>query len=142
MEGDHPLSILLVEDDATSREILASMLAVKFPQVAFLLANNGKTGLEAFKKHSPALVITDLNMPVMDGISMAAQIKSIDAGVKLIALTAFSDKSVRENSNAEAIGIDHYILKPVDYRMLLTTIQQCLPGIAPLPSPPHVATEQ
>ena len=135
MKTDRPLSILLVEDDKTSREILAGMLALKFPQISFLLADNGKTGLECFKEHAPALVITDINMPVMDGLSMAAAIKSLDAGVELVILTAFSDKTTLERSRAVGIPMDHYVLKPVDYRKLLAVIQECLPGITPVPSP-------
>jgi YesN/AraC family two-component response regulator len=134
MQEHHPLSILLVEDDVTSRDLLAGMLALKFPQVSFLTADNGRSGLESFKKHAPALVITDINMPVLDGLGMAAEIKAIDPGAKLIALTAFSDKAMLESSRAVGIGIDRYILKPVDYRKLLAAILECLPGLTPAPA--------
>ena len=133
MARQHPLSILLVEDDQTSLHILASMLALRFPQVSFLTAHNGKAGLESFREHSPALVITDINMPVMDGMAMASEIRALDSGAKLIVLTAFSDKAMLECAQAAGIEIDHYILKPVDYRQLLQTIQECLPGVAPAP---------
>ena len=133
MALQQPLSILLVEDDQTSRDILASMLALRFPQVSFLTAHNGKAGLESFREHSPALVITDINMSVMDGMTMASEIRALDSGAKLIVLTAFSDKAMLESAQAAGIEIDHYILKPVDYRQLLQTIQECLAGIAPAP---------
>ena len=131
MKGHHPFSILLVEDDEAAREILTSVLAIKFPRIAFHVADNGKTGLEYFRRHSPAIVITDVNMPVMDGIRMARGIKSIAANVKLIVLTAFSDKTVLETTAVAGIGIDHYILKPVDYVKLFSAIEQCLAGVAP-----------
>jgi YesN/AraC family two-component response regulator len=131
----HPVSILLVEDDQTSRDILVNMLALKLPQVSFLTATNGKSGLESFKEHSPALVITDINMPLMDGISMATEIKALDYSAKIIVLTAFSDKAMLESSRAAGIAIDHYVLKPVDYRKLLETIADCLPGVSPAPAP-------
>jgi two-component system, sensor histidine kinase and response regulator len=119
-----PLAILLVEDDEAARAILASMLALRFPRIALLLAENGATGLESFKKHLPALVITDVNMPVMSGIRLTQEIRQIADAVKVIVLTAFSDKSLLENSGPA--GISHYLLKPVDYRKLLLAIEQCL----------------
>ena len=131
MEGDKPVSILLVEDDGAAREILASVLAIKFPHTAFYFADNGKTGLKCFKKHHPAIVITDVNMPEMDGIQMVGQIKLIDAGVKLIVLTAFSDKIILENSTAAGIKIDHKIMKPIDFGKLFKVIKQCLVGLTP-----------
>ncbi len=131
MKGHNPFSILLVEDDEAARMILASALALKFPRVAFHVADNGKTGLESFKKHSPEIVITDVNMPVMDGIRMAGEIKSIDASVRLIVLTAFDDKAVLETTTAVGIVIDHYILKPVDYGKLFAAIEQSLAVVAP-----------
>lgn len=119
-----PLAVLLVEDDAVALEILVNMLAMRFPRLAFHLAENGKVGLDCFKKHLPALVITDVNMPIMNGIRLAREIKDIAAGVKVIVLTAFSDHNILESS--EPFGINHYLLKPVDYRKLLLAIEQCL----------------
>ena len=129
------VSILLVEDDQTSRDILADMLAMRFPQIAFSLADNGSTGLECFKKHSPAIVITDINMPVMDGLRMAEAIKTIDPGVQIIGLTAFSNDSIMDLSKTAGNRIDHFLAKPVDYRKLLALIEQCLAVAAPTPSP-------
>lgn len=125
----NPFSILLVEDDEAARGILASVLAMKFPRITFHVADNGKSGLECFQKHFPAIVITDVNMPVMDGIRMARGIKNMDEGVKLIVLTAFDDKAILETTAVAGIGIDHYILKPVDYAKLFTAIEQSMAGV-------------
>lgn len=135
MEGDNPLSLLLVEDDEAAREILASVLVIKFPRIDFSFADNGKTGLECFKKQSPAIVITDVNMPIMNGILMAGEIKANNGRVKLIMLTAFSDKTILETATAAGIEVDHYIIKPVDYGKLFAAIEQCLAGFASEPSP-------
>lgn len=131
MKGHNPRSILLVEDDEIAREILTSVLTIKFPQIVFHVADNGKTGLESFRLYSPTVVITDVNMPVMDGIRMARGIKAIASDVKLVVLTAFSDRSILETAAVAGIGIDHYILKPVDYGKLFAVIEQCLAGVAP-----------
>jgi len=137
MEGLNPLAILLVEDDEDAREILAMMLTVRFPQVAFHSADNGKTGLEIFRKHQPAIVITDVNMPIMNGICLAEEIQKMACGVKFIVLTAFSDKTVLESSRAVGIGIDHHLMKPVDCQKLLETIRHCLAEVAQPRTTPH-----
>jgi len=128
MTGNEPCCILLVEDDESAREILASLLAMKFPQIDVHFADNGRTGLEHFKKYSPAIIITDINMPLISGIRMAREIKAIDAGVKFIAISAYSYKSVQEISVAIGIEFDHFILKPVDSVKLFAAIEQCLAG--------------
>ena len=132
---EKPLSILLVEDDETSRDILADLLPMRFPQIAFSLADNGRTGLECFRKHSPAIVITDINMPVMDGLRMAEAIKSIDSSVQIIGITAFSSNYITDLSKTANNRVDHFLAKPVDYRKLLALIEQCLAAAAPTPSP-------
>jgi YesN/AraC family two-component response regulator len=126
MDRQKPLSVLVVEDDETAREILMSVLVLKFPHIPFHAADNGKSGLAQFITHSPAIVITDINMPVMDGIRMAEEIKSIAAGVKLIVLTAFGDRTVLEAARTAGIEINYCLLKPVDYGKLFTAIEQCL----------------
>lgn len=131
----NPLSVLLVEDDEAAREILASVLVIKFPHLDFCFAENGKEGLACFEQHYPAIVVTDINMPEMDGVSMAGKIRERAPEVKLIVLTAFSDKSILESSAAAGIEIDHYILKPVDYRTLFATLEQCLGEIIPAGAP-------
>ena len=131
MERINTAAILLVEDDQDAREILSMMLSVRFPQMEFHLADNGKSGLDSFNKHHPAVVITDVNMPIMNGILLAEAIKKIDDSVKLILLTAFSDKTILESARAAGVEIDHYLMKPVDYRKLLVAIQQCLAEVAP-----------
>jgi YesN/AraC family two-component response regulator len=126
----NPQAVLFVEDDEDARYILASMLTVRFPQLVFHFAENGSSGLERFKEHLPAIVITDVNMPVMNGIRLAEEINKIAAGVQLIVLTAFSDKSILESASAAGIGIDHYLMKPVDCRKLMQAIQCCQAEIA------------
>ena len=57
--------------------------------VYFVTAHNGAEGLDTWRLHAPDIVITDVQMPVMDGLSMAAEIRSRDMSVPIIVLTAF-----------------------------------------------------
>jgi two-component system, sensor histidine kinase and response regulator len=129
-------AVLFVEDDEDARTILASLLTMRFPQLVFHFAENGSSGLASFKEHLPAIVITDVNMPVMNGIRLAEEINKIAAGVQLIVLTAFSDKTILESACAAGIGIDHYLPKPVDCRKLMLAIQSCQAEIAAQALPP------
>jgi YesN/AraC family two-component response regulator len=118
------LSILLVEDEEIARGSLGRMLAMKFPEARLYTAENGRAGLELFREHLPQLVITDINMPQLNGIEMAGQIRATHPDVKIIFLSAHSEaKFLRD---AENIGIPHYVMKPVDRYELFTAIGSCL----------------
>ncbi|MCT7564818.1 response regulator [Aliarcobacter butzleri] len=55
-----------------------------------MVAKNGQEGLELFKKHNPDLVITDIQIPVMDGIQMIKAIKEINPQVQTVIVTTFN----------------------------------------------------
>ena len=120
------ISTLLVEDDKKSLEILATILAKRFPNVVLYMASNGKAGLELFKAHTPDIVITDINMPELSGAQMANQIRAIKPEAKIIVLTADTGKVTLENFVGEGFEIDHFILKPVNFGLLFAAIEQCL----------------
>ena len=121
------ISILYVEDEQDSREILGSVLAVRYPAIRLLVAENGGVGLELFRRHRPEIVITDITMPVMDGISMSAVIRSIDPDTVIIALTAFSD--TRYLIKAIEIGMTRYLLKPIGHDRLFSIIDASIAQI-------------
>jgi YesN/AraC family two-component response regulator len=116
-------SLLFVEDDTMVCLSIGRILARKFPDATVYTAENGQIGLELFKGHSPEIVITDINMPVMDGIEMAGKIKSIKADTKFIVLTGYSDKNYLERFSE--IGFDDYIVKPVSLGKLFAAIEKC-----------------
>jgi CheY-like chemotaxis protein len=119
-------SVLLVEDDANTMEILASMLARKFPEQAFVCATNGRAGLELFMVHRPDVVITDLNMPHMDGAEMAGRIRTIKPDTKIIVITADNGKSAQQDAMGQAVKIDYYVYKPINFGDLFAAIDVCL----------------
>jgi YesN/AraC family two-component response regulator len=121
-----PFSLLLVEDNHVTREIVASMVALKFPECTLYTAENGKKGLELFKKHAPDLIVTDINMPEMDGIEMAREIKAINADAACIVLSGRNDKA--NIDKFKKIGYCAYLVKPLDFRDLLDAIKDCHPG--------------
>ena len=113
-------SILYVEDDDTTRNTAVMLLKKKYPHLTFLTAVNGEEGLEKFKEYRPDIVITDILMPVMDGIQMAKEIKVVNSGVRIIVTSAGNDA---ENV-VEAIDIDRsdYLCKPIEVKKLFDVI--------------------
>jgi len=116
-------SLLVVEDDTMVCLAIGRMIARQFPDATVYTAENGRIGLESFTEHTPEIVITDINMPVMDGIEMASKIKSIKADTKFIVITGYSDKNYLERFSE--IGFDDYIVKPVELRKLFAAIEKC-----------------
>jgi signal transduction histidine kinase/DNA-binding response OmpR family regulator len=121
MEKNDAISILYVEDQDDVRLFLSKILSRHYSKL--FLAENGKQGLELFKEHRPDIVISDIKMPVMDGLSMSSRIKEIDPKAKIILTTAHSDMEYFIQSIE--IGISQYILKPIDREKLYTAINSC-----------------
>ena len=126
----HPVrdvALLFAEDEVEARDMLTRMLGLNYPGLKIYLAENGAVGLELFREFRPQLVMTDINMPLMNGIAMARQIRELEPEVTIIAVTAHSDTSYL--LSAIEIGIDHYVLKPVNYEELFGVLDRVLEKI-------------
>jgi len=120
------VSLLFVEDDPVITKLFGRMMPDKFPDVEFHMAENGRIGLDFFKKRMPQIVITDIRMPVMDGITMVGEIKALRPETIIIIVAANCDADYLLNDN----DIDHCVAKPINYKILLTIIEKCIAGIA------------
>lgn len=118
-----PSSLLIVEDDQVIGEMLVKVIQRKYREATIYCAGNGQIGVDLFKKHRPDIVITDINMPVMNGIEMAAGIKAIQADAHMIVMTAYSDKAHFEKFSD--IGFCAYLLKPIILPTLFAAIEKC-----------------
>jgi YesN/AraC family two-component response regulator len=122
------ITILIVEDDKVTREVLDLMIPRKFPNTSIYSTTNGRTGVELFRKYSPGIVITDIQMPDMDGIEMAGEIKAIKPDTKFIVVTAYGNTSYHEKFNK--IGFHDFLSKPIEFAKLYAAIETCLAEIA------------
>lgn len=118
------VTMLYVEDDAGIREQLAPMLRRIFPRIDLILAVNGQAGLDLFRSNHPDIVLTDILMPVMDGIQMAREIRRDDKSALIIVLTAVNETDAI--LEAIDIGINHYVIKPVSMEKLVTAVERCI----------------
>ncbi|WP_304544863.1 hybrid sensor histidine kinase/response regulator [Sulfurimonas microaerophilic] len=109
------VSILLVEDEDSSREMLKHFLEqLEFAKI--YTAKDGKEGYECFLNYQPDLILTDLSMPIMDGLVMSEKIKSITSHVPILLITTRFEKEITER--AVDIGIEGYLFKPISFDRL------------------------
>ncbi|MCS7020141.1 MAG: response regulator transcription factor [Cytophagales bacterium] len=114
--------ILLVEDDPNLGQILKDYLEVKGFQPT--LHRDGKSALRAFKSEVFQLCIFDVMMPIMDGFTLAEEVRKIEKDVPIIFLTA---KSMKEDAiKGLQLGADDYITKPFSMEELLLRINAIL----------------
>ena len=113
------LTVLLVEDDSDSKKIMHDVLSDNFEKV--FTAQNGDEGLKKFKKYNPNMVITDVFMPISDGLDMTRYIKEISKDTPVIVLSAHSEKETL--LKAIDVGVDKYLIKPIMADYLLKTIE-------------------
>lgn len=116
--------ILLIEDTEEVWDFLSRRLARRGYDV--LLAHDGKSGVEMARTDVPDVILLDMNLPVLDGWSVARQLKSepATAAIPIIAMTAHALVSDREK--AIAAGCDDYHSKPIDFANLLSQISKAL----------------
>lgn len=126
--------ILVVEDDKTNQDVLRQQLMLL--NLASDIACNGREALELFKSNAYSLIITDVNMPELDGYEMTQLIREHESTERLnrtpiLALSA--NAIVGESSKALAVGLDAYLVKPIQLAALASELERWLPttGTAP-----------
>ncbi len=111
------LNILFVEDEVKIRTNIKEAIGEEF--ASFELAFDGIDGLEKFRQQKPDIVISDISMPRLDGLSMTSEIRKI-SNVPVIILSAFSEKE--KLFQAIDSNVSKYIVKPIDIDELLVVI--------------------
>ncbi|MEI6208181.1 MAG: response regulator [Desulfuromonadales bacterium] len=116
-----PVSILCVDDDPANLDIMTRLLSGRVETM--LVAADGREGHALFVENRPDIVLTDLMMPVIDGLEMSCLIRSIAPRVPIILLTACN--SIDFLSKAVDIGITQFLPIPILKEKLLVAIQRC-----------------
>jgi PAS domain S-box-containing protein len=105
----YDLTVLIVEDDVAALTFMGTLVGMYIKNV--YKAENGNVGLQKYKELKPDLVISDIGMPVMNGLEMSEHIKSIDDDAYIILTTAFDNKEML--LKAIDVGIFEYLVKPI-----------------------------
>ena len=115
------LTVLFVEDEEDSREQCSEFLSRLVG--VLVTAPNGAEGLGAWHQHKPDIIITDIRMPVMDGLAMLREIRSVDAEVPVLVLSAFEEFEYLKQSID--LGVSGYVVKPVDPARFNEALLKC-----------------
>ncbi|MCJ8328188.1 MAG: response regulator [Campylobacterales bacterium] len=115
-------TILYVEDDEGVRTINSRFLQRMFNEL--YLAVDGEEAYELYNKYSPDIILTDINMPRLNGIDLSKRIRENDSSVKIIISTAFSDKKYL--LDAIELNLEKYIIKPLNSRNLLPALTKAV----------------
>jgi len=110
--------ILVVDDDVEICRILRDFLTLKGYEVS--ITWDGVSALQQVKAVRPHIVLLDITMPGMDGITTLQEIKKIDATIGVIMITAVIDEDLAKR--AITLGAYEYVTKPVDFNYLDTVL--------------------
>lgn len=122
MEKFKNYTILYVEDDEGVRTINSRFLNRMFKKL--YEAKDGEEGLAFYKKYHPDIILTDIRMPKMDGITLSKNIRKTDKDTKIIISTAFSDKDYL--LEAIELRLEKYIIKPLTSRNLIPALLKAI----------------
>ncbi len=139
-EGTKSYNILLVEDNVTNQKLALAALKKLGYQAQVVI--NGKEALDALEKKAYDLIFMDCQMPVMDGYEATRAIRAdrsgtINTGLPIIAMTAHAMKGDRDR--CLAAGMDDYLTKPIQMRLLAEALEKWLPCPAGRPETQPVA---
>lgn len=126
-DGTLFISLLYVEDEIKPQELVTQYLRSLYPQLTIHLAQNGLEGLKLFEELRPDIVVTDIRMPIMNGIQMSKKIKELNKDVFIIVTSASGDMD--HILEAIDIGINNYVLKPIDLEKFNAALEQCVEKI-------------
>src|SRR5262245_4408867 len=114
--------ILIVEDNEKNLQLVRDLLQVKGYRT--LEAGTAELGIELARKHTPHLILMDIQLPWMDGVAALGRLKadSVTAKIPVIALTAFAMKDDRQRFLSA--GFDSYLVKPINTRELPTIVRE------------------
>ncbi len=123
-EAEGKERVLIVEDSTTIASVVRYFLELEGFEV--LVAKDGISGLESAKRDQPNVIVTDYNMPGMDGTSMVKALRSESATRGIAVLMLTSENSIENEAAALEAGVDDYILKPVEPRRLAARVRSLL----------------
>ena len=118
-------SFLIVEDSPTMRQLIRFALN-RIPGASVVEASDGVDGLKKLASNEVDLILTDINMPIMDGLKLVSLVRSNEAysDVPIVIITTEGAKEDKER--AMALGANAYITKPIQSTALLTTVKELL----------------
>ena len=103
--------VLIVEDSSTIAAIVKHYMELEGFDV--LVASDGVSGLETARRERPGLIVTDMNLPGMDGMDMVRALRADKPVQHMPIFMLTSDASAETERRAREVGVDDYLVKPV-----------------------------
>lgn len=121
------LTILYVEDNKSIKD--NTIITLQLLNMNIIDAENGEEGLEKFKQHSDEIevILTDISMPIMNGLEMVEEIKKIRSDIPIIVTTAHQEISYLKK--AIELGVTSYILKPIKIHSIIDSVVKAMEPI-------------
>ncbi len=118
------MKVLVVDDDKTTRKMLSLILRSKGYEV--ITAENGMDGLQKLGMEQVNLILTDMNMPYMDGIEFTKQVRANPeiSNIPIVMLTTEADEE--EKQRAYRAGVDDYLVKPATAEQIVESMKRII----------------
>ena len=117
--------ILVVDDDSQVREVLKILLSMAGHEV--YEASTAKKAIESYKQHPVDIIITDILMPDKDGLELIQEVRRLNPGAKIIAMSGGGQIGSQEYlSWAKKFGAKHHLSKPIPRKELLEVVEAVL----------------
>ena len=120
------MKTVLIVDDSRTTQMLVKTTLQRIPDVQFRSAENGREALSLLEREAVDLMVTDINMPEMDGIALVREVrkKRTPQQLPIVIITAKGEEEAR--GEGMSLGANAYILKPLSARELVETTSRLL----------------
>jgi len=116
--------LLAVDDQKVMRELISSVLTQEGHEV--IVAEDGVEALEIAREHAVDMVLTDINMPNMNGISLVSKLRRLDGYKEIPIIMLTTESSDFKKDKAKRMGANGWLQKPFDPKRLIKAVNTCL----------------
>ncbi|MBL8019224.1 MAG: response regulator [Leptospirales bacterium] len=113
-------TVLAVDDSRAMRSMVQQTL--ESGGFTVLLAEHGKEALATLSNNKIDLIVTDINMPIMDGLTFIREVRKLDTNIPILALTTEAEAGIKQTGNG--LGADGWIVKPFQPAQFLDIVRQ------------------
>ena len=121
-----PARILVAEDDADFRDLLALKLSMEFPDADIVCVENGRALVDAFDEKPASVVMIDLQMPILDGVAVTALLRSRREAENVPIIVMTASGGPQEWKLLASLGADRFLVKPVNLDDVVTTLRSAV----------------
>ena len=119
------LRFLIIEDSPTMRQLIRFSIK-RIPRAEVIEASDGLDGLKKLSSNQVDMILTDINMPIMDGLKLVSMVRGNDSYKDIPIVIITTEGAKEDRDRALALGANAYITKPIQATSLLSTVKNLL----------------